>query len=362
MADEHEHGVLGRLLERLQQGVRGVAAHRLGLADQVRPARRLERPQVQVAAQLADLVDQDRLALRLDDVQVGVLLGLDAVLVGGEQRRDERVRRVVLPRAARAVQQVRVPRVSAASRSRRAASGWPYELTHRAPPRPGRPTVATSPSASTSVTRPGSRRGDVRERVGHGGAEAVALALDPVGLLGLARCVDEDDRAVRQQAVGGEQADARTCRGRARGRRPGTRRTSRCSGRRSPRRREPAPGDHVGDQLRAAGREQQRLGARADVPVAVVEHERPDALAERRPAGLAALDHVVARPRAGAPPGGGPASTCRRRRDPRGTRTSPRNYLRVPSGASQGAARCRRDPLARFRGSRTAPRPGMWKA
>ena len=123
VADQHEHGVLRRLLQRLEQRVGGVAPHRLGLADQVRPPRRLERPQVQVAAQLADLVDQDRLALRLDDVQVGVLLGVDPVLVGAEHGGDEACAASSLPEPRGPYSRYAWLGSAAASASRRPASG-----------------------------------------------------------------------------------------------------------------------------------------------------------------------------------------------------------------------------------------------
>jgi hypothetical protein len=123
---------------------------------------------------------------------------------------------------------------------------------------------------------------------------AKAVALDAVGLVRAARRRDEDDGAVRQQAIRREQADIAD----------DVQPEAATAALERDRRVEVAVADHprparsgrrddVGHQLRAAGREQQRLGARADSPVAVVEHERPHALAERRAARLAALHDLV---------------------------------------------------------------------
>ena len=355
MADEHEHGVLGRLLQRLQEGVGGVAAHRLGLADQVRPPRRLERPQVQVAAQLPDLVDQDRLALRLDDEQVGVLLDLDPVLVGGEQRRDERVRRVVLAGAPRAVQQVRVPRRLGCQPSRRAASGWPRTAHAPTPPRPGRPTVATSPPPSTSVTRPGSRRGEsanasataARNRSPSTSIRSAASASRGVSTRTMVRSGSRPSVANR--------LTSRIVSSPRPARRPGTRPTSRGSGRRPPRRRAPAPGGSrrpraaPGWPRTAAPR---RAGVTSQSPWSSTSDRTRSPSAVPPGSRHSTTSWPAARRRS---PGGGPASTCRRRRVLRGSRTSPQT-LRATEGP-KGTVR-RRTGTCRIRGSVSAPRPG----
>ena len=98
--DEHDDGVVRRLLEILEERVRSVLVHQVRAENQVHAAVGLERPHVEVAAQLADRVDPDLVAERLEDVEVGV---------GAPERRG-RSRRGVQPRT-------RVP--LAACRSRR---------------------------------------------------------------------------------------------------------------------------------------------------------------------------------------------------------------------------------------------------
>ena len=72
--------------------------------------------------------------------------------------------------------------------------------------------------------------------------------------------------------------------------------------------------DHLGDVLGAVGGHEQRLGAVGDVEVGRVEHEATHLGAERRVAGLEGEQRLARR---GAPPAGGPASTCRSPRRPR---------------------------------------------
>ena len=257
--------------------------------------RRLERTQVQVAAQLADLVDQDRLALRLDEEQVGVLLDVDPVLVGAQHRGDEGVGRVVLARAPRPVQQVRVARIAplpapAADRPRavRTAHARSAVQTRSA-------TVATSASASTAATRAGSAAAmaaNVSETAARNPSPSLSIRSASAASRGV---VTRRIGAIRQQPAGGEQADVAHRVG-AEAAPAALERDGRvdvpiadhpgAAGQRG--------SDHVGHQLRAARGEQQGLRARGHVPVAVVEHERPHALAERRPTRLAALDHLVA--------------------------------------------------------------------
>jgi hypothetical protein len=65
VGDEHEHGVRGRLLQRLQKRVGALGAKQMRIQDQIDAAGGLERAHVQVAAKLAGGVDQDRPALGL---------------------------------------------------------------------------------------------------------------------------------------------------------------------------------------------------------------------------------------------------------------------------------------------------------
>ena len=211
---------------------------------------------------------------------------------------------------------------AAASASRRPASGCPNGSRTERRPDP----VGDGRHVGVGVDgRDALRlvRRDGGEGRGHRRAEPVSLALDPVGLGRLPRGGDEDDRAVRQQPVGGEQADvADRRRGRDRARRPGRRRTSRCSGRRSPRRRGPAP---ARSRRPPAGRGWRRTAAPRRAGRHPSRRGRAPATARARPA-VCRRARGTRPPRgrrhADAPPGGGPASTCRRRRGPRGRRTS----------------------------------------
>ena len=71
-ADQHDDGVGGRLLDRLQQRVLHDLGHRLGVPDQVHAALGGEGPQLDIAPQLAHLVDADLRALRPHLEQIGV--------------------------------------------------------------------------------------------------------------------------------------------------------------------------------------------------------------------------------------------------------------------------------------------------
>ena len=104
---------------------------------------------------------------------------------------------------------------------------------------------------------------------------------------------------MRQQPAGREHADGADVAGRGRGPPPWyatdeSRKRSQTT--HAPR--SSAGPDHARDELGARRGEEQRL--RAGVDRVAVEHERAELLAERRAAGLAALDHlaaVVAQPR-----------------------------------------------------------------
>ena len=103
--DEHDRRVRRRLLEVLEQRVRGVVVHPLRVEDEIHAAVRLERPHVQVVPQGANVVDPDHLAERLQRVQVGVRPRLDASCVPEERCREGECGDA-LPDARRAVQKV----------------------------------------------------------------------------------------------------------------------------------------------------------------------------------------------------------------------------------------------------------------
>ena len=141
--DEHDHRVLGRLLEILQQRVGRLVVQQVRAEDEVDAALRLERAHVQVAPHLADGVDPDLVAERLEHVQVGVRAPLDA-RVAAEQLRRERERRRPLADPGRPVEEVRVRR---ALGERRRAAG--------ASPRPAQERCRSSSSTSSAISRGG---------------------------------------------------------------------------------------------------------------------------------------------------------------------------------------------------------------
>ena len=105
--DEHDHRIRRRLLQVLEQRVRGVLVHAVCVENEVDPPVALERPHVQVVPQRANVVDADHLAERLEEVQVGMRARQHAPLVA-EQHAREGERRGPLPHARRPVEQVRV--------------------------------------------------------------------------------------------------------------------------------------------------------------------------------------------------------------------------------------------------------------
>ena len=208
---------------------------------------------------------------------------------------DEGVRRVVLARAARPVQQVRVARIGGRQRQQAAGLGLAERLTHRAPSRPGRRRSRRRRRRRRPRRAP-ARRGDGGERRRRRPrgtrlprSRSGRPRPPPAGCVTRMIVRSGSRPSVANRLTSRTVARAETAPAALEGDGRVDVAVADHPGAAGQRRR-----DHVGHQLRAAGGEQQRLGARADVPVAVVEHERPDALAERRAAGLAALDHLVA--------------------------------------------------------------------
>ena len=109
LGDEDDDRVRRRLLEILEERVRGVLVQRVGAEDEIDAPVALERPHVQVAAELAHVVDPDLLAERLEEVEVGMAAALDAQVVA-EQLGREAPRELPLADAGRAVEEVGVRR------------------------------------------------------------------------------------------------------------------------------------------------------------------------------------------------------------------------------------------------------------
>ena len=109
LGDEDDDGVRRRLLEILEERVRGVLVQRVGAEHEVDAPLALERAHVQVAAQLAHVVDPDLLAKGLEEVEVGMTAALDPRVVA-EQLRREAARELPLADAGRAVEEIGVRR------------------------------------------------------------------------------------------------------------------------------------------------------------------------------------------------------------------------------------------------------------
>jgi hypothetical protein len=123
VGDEHRDGVRRRLLEILEQRVRGLLVQRVRAEDEVDAADRFERAHVQVATQLPDRVDPDLVPERLEHVQIRVRTALDRARIAEQGTLRIRARRGASLRPA-AVEEVRVrrPLRSAASSSRWASA------------------------------------------------------------------------------------------------------------------------------------------------------------------------------------------------------------------------------------------------
>src|SRR5581483_4526960 len=160
--DEHDDGVGRRLLEILEQGIRGLGVQQVGAEDEVDAPRGLERAHVQVVAQIADLVDPDLVAERFEHVEVGVRAPLDAVRLAEELAR-ERQRGDALADPGRAVEEVGVGRFRGL-RERRVEETLRLVLLDQALERHTPSLRRTSPATcsagpvpSTSSTRSGKR-------------------------------------------------------------------------------------------------------------------------------------------------------------------------------------------------------------
>ena len=288
--------------------------------QEVHPAVRLERPQVQVVVQLADDVDADHVAERLDDPQIRVRAVDDAPRVA-EPGARERERRLGLPHAGRAVEEEGV-RVPAGERGGQQPLG--LGLLRKCRRRAPIDLLGEQLGARGSVDDHEPVRLALCElpvSAGCAGVEVVFLALDPVALAahaadGVVGADLEQDRAVGHQPLdGGEVELEHPLEAEAAGDAlVGDRRVDVAVADHGGAARERRP-DQLLDVLGTRGRVERRLGPRSDV--AAVEDEVADLLAERRAAGLAREDDLDRpRPRA-ARRAGAPAWSCRSRRAPR---------------------------------------------
>ena len=326
VGDEHDRRVERRLLQILQQRIGSVVVEQMGREQEVDPAIRLERPQVQVVVQLADDVDPDHVAERLDDPQIRVRAVDDAPGVA-EPGARERERGLGLPDPCRPVEEERVgvtarrvPRSAAASP--RSAQGRPRSGRHRSPRRArsaSSPVPSTTDRARDTVglalgelpigarrhargsRRPRARSGRARRPSAPTASSApISSRIVQVGHQPLDGRQVELEHALepetaRDALVGDRRVDVAV----ADHRRPA---------------RERGP-DQLLDVLGTRRRVERGLRPRSDV--ATVEHEVADLLAERRATGLAGEDDLDGpRPRA-AHRAAAPGWSCRSRRAPR---------------------------------------------
>ena len=109
VGDQDDHGVLRRLLEILEQRVRGLLVQQVRAGDEVDAPVGFERAHVQVASHLSHGVDADLLAERLEHIEVGMRAASDS-RVAAEQLGGKGERERPLAHSRRAVEEVRVRR------------------------------------------------------------------------------------------------------------------------------------------------------------------------------------------------------------------------------------------------------------
>ena len=126
VGDEEEHHVGRRLLQALEELVRGFPVHVLDLGDDPHAMRGRERLEAEVADDRLDLLDAPHVALALEDVQVGVHSASRALALGAgaavaaarDQHGAELARERRLGEALRPGQQVGVTQRAVAQRAR----------------------------------------------------------------------------------------------------------------------------------------------------------------------------------------------------------------------------------------------------
>ena len=302
VGDEDDDRVVGRLLEILEERVRGVLVHRVRGENEVDAPRGLEWPHVQVAPELPDRVDADLVAERLEDVEVRVRPPRDAVRVA-KQRAREGERGPALADSAGSVKEVGMRRPLGERRSQEALGlvllREGLEGVHGFPRRG--PSGFAVPSSGDDTLR--EDLGDLAVGAVDQRRELVALALDPVRRLApaLRRHLARDDQ---QKGPVGEQAarhgevdlehplDPKAAREALVGERGVEVAVADDIGSAAERR-----ADHLVDELRTRRAEERGLGPRRE-PVAPQE-KLADALSDLRSTWLAGVDDLApVRPKA----------------------------------------------------------------